>query len=191
MCVRRNCLRFVAISIALMGSASVDANPSSVPQVPQPQHQRKLRTRIAGVFTFPKSDWEKRKFNRARIGDFVEYQSGDGETLYRRTVVEVGDHTLVVKETKPGNRKELNSNLSYSFELPDETPGPGNTVRESAVTVDVQGKRMDSRLIEVVYKDKPLEQRWYSDDVPLGGLVKHVSGGIRVKQILTDYGRGK
>jgi hypothetical protein len=187
----RICLTLFVVLPTLSTSVLVTAGPATVPEPARPEHQRKAHTKLSGVLMLPRSDWEKGKFNQARIGDFVEYQTGDGERMYRRTVEELGDHTLVVLETKFGNRKGPTSHISYSFELPDETPGPGNSVRESADRIDVLGQSTAATLREVVYKNKPLERSWYSDDVPLGGLVKHVGGDGKIKQVLSAYGRGK
>jgi hypothetical protein len=181
---------FINVSMFLV-TLTVTAAPSDVPSPPKPEHQRKSRIKLSGELEFPRSDWEKLKFNQARIGDYIEYRIGDGKRMYRRKIEELGDHTLVVEETQLGSRKQPISHLHYSFELPDETPGPGNSIRESNDKIEVLGQLAPARLREVVYQKKALEQTWYSDDVPLGGLVKHVGGDGRVKQVLTAYGRGK
>lgn len=177
------------LALALKSSVTA-ASPPSVPQTPRPEQRHKSHTKLTAVLKLPRTDWERRKFHQARIGDFVEYESSDGTANYRRTVEEVGDHTLVVVETKSAKSKAAAAHIQYSFELPDEAPGPGNELGEAAGTVAVLGQAMPGRIVEIVYHGKKLEQRWYGDDVPLGGLVKLIRGESEVLQSLTAYGHG-
>jgi hypothetical protein len=189
--IGRNSFALFATVAMLLVSVAATASPSDVPTPPKPEHQRKSHVKLSGDLKFARSDWEKLKFNQARVGDYVEYQMSEGKRICRRKIEEVGDHMLVVEETQLGSRKAPVSHIHYSFELPDEIPGPGNSIRESNDKIEVLGQLKSTRLREVVYKKKPLEQIWYADDVPVGGLVKHVGGDGKVKQVLTAYGRGQ
>jgi hypothetical protein len=190
-CRDRSFLVLIVTMAILLLVARAYASPSDVPAPPKPEHQRKSHTKLSGELKFCRSDWERLKFNQAKVGDYVEYQINDGKRSCRRKVEEIGDHLLVVEETQTGSRKAPVSHIHYSFELADEITGPGNSIRESSDRIEVLGQLMPTRLREVVYKNKALEQSWYADDVPLGGLVKHVGGDGKVKQVLTAYGRGQ
>jgi hypothetical protein len=189
LCFRNSLASFVAVAM-LSVNVVATASPSDVPAPPKPEHQRKSHVTLSGELKFTRSDWERLKLNQAKVGDYVEYQMNEGKRSCRRKVEEIGDHLIVVEETQTGSRKPAVSHIHYSFELPDEITGPGNSIRESNDTIEVLGRLMPTRLREIVYKNKALEQSWYADEVPLGGLVKHVGGDGKVKQVLTAYGRG-
>ena len=175
----------------LFATITATASPSDLPAPPKAEHQRKSHVKLSGELKFARSDWEKLKFNEAKVGDYVEYQMSEGKRFCRRKIEEIGDHFVVVEETQIGSRNAPVSHIHYSFELPDEVPGPGNSVRESIDKIEVLGQLKTTTLREVVYKKKPLEQTWYADDVPVGGLVKHLGGDGKDKQLLTAFGRGQ
>jgi hypothetical protein len=187
--VHRGVTWFSTLSV-LLATITATASPADVPAPPKAEHQRRSHVKLTGELKFARSDWERRKFNQAKVGDYVEYHMNEGKRFCRRKIEEIGDHLVVVEETQIGSHKPV-SHIHYSFELPDESPAPGNSVRESIDRIEVLGQLKTTTLREVVYKKKPLEQTWYADDVPVGGLVKHLGADGKVKQVLTAFGRGQ
>ena len=95
---------------------------------------------VAGKKVFPASDWEKRGYDRSQPGEFVEYRNDAGKLIERREVVEVGDHSLVVKVTNETFGKPHTELQRYDFKLKDEKLGPGALLRTSDDKIKVAGK---------------------------------------------------
>jgi hypothetical protein len=147
--------------------------------------------KIAGKKVFPASDWEKRNYDKSTPGDFVEYRNDAGKLIEHREVVEVGDHSLVIKVTNETFGKPHTELLRYDFTLKDEKLGHGASLRSSDDKIKVAGKMRDVKLEEEVYNDKAYKRTWYLDDVPLGHMVQTGDGSGKLRMILSDYGRGK
>jgi len=147
--------------------------------------------KIAAKKTFPASDWEKRNYDKSKPGDFVEYRNDAGKLIEHREVVEVGDHSLVIKVTNETFGKPHTELQRYDFTLKDQKLGHGATLRSSDDKIKVAGKMQDVKLEEEVLKDKPYKQTWYLDDVPLGHMVQTGDGSGKLRMILSEYGHGK
>lgn len=173
-----------------LGNAAFAATPK--PTLP-PKKPDASVFKIAGVRAFPKTDWETRHLDTAKVGDFAEYVNAKGDLVERLTVVALEDHALTVKigTELDGKGKEKIQFFHYEYKLPDAEAGPGNAFRNSDDKIDVVGKEQPVHLLELTYNNKPVWQEWYSDDVPLGGLVKRAGSEGKVQMVLKEYKRGK
>jgi hypothetical protein len=179
-----------SIVLALLAQGAQAANPKPAKGAkPEPT------AKPDGVRFFPKGDWEARHVNQSKVGDVAEYVNAKGEPVEKLTVTEVGDHRLVVQIEKPapsgGEIHAGTKRITFKFESPDLKAGPGFTLNETDDKLSVLGKVQTVHKVELLSDNKPVWQKWYSDDVPLGGLVQSAKGAGHITMALKDYQRGK
>ena len=70
-------------------------------------------------------------------------------------------------------------------------PEAGISTKTSKEKMKVGNKELECEVIETFKDDKLLTKQWYSDDIPVSGLVKSFNARTKEELVLTRYGRGK
>jgi hypothetical protein len=153
-------------------------------------------TRTASIDRL-KSDWDTTYYKDAKVGDFVEYQDGNGQPLQRLEITEAGDHYVVQSNTvyilnrKDTNAVKMNFTVgepTAKFTVPERT-----TKKTSDSTAKVGSNELKAQLIESYDKSsgKLVNKKWVSPEVPFDGLVREERGDGTVIRTLSSFGRGK
>ena len=161
----------LSVLIAMSVAAFVQAGEKGAPDVPEAP--------VLGEEDIPVS------IARTEVGDWALYALADGSSL-KLTVVERwtehGDDHLVIESamTPPGKggRKKVHVEeelVSVKERVADARDlGPFDFVTEADVLVD--GQKIDAVVVNYVEDGKVVRQSWFSDSVPVYGLVR----GVRI-----------
>ena len=138
----------------------------------------------------PDAYWAK-YLPTAKVGDFVEYKSGNDDNPGRQEVMEVGkDYVIVAKVSYIlGHRSETRT----KFKLQGSSGGKASSA--GGKKPPSKGKETE----EITVGDKKIKcevektaggkvSKWHSSEVPLDGLVKEESRNF--KYTLVDFGHG-
>jgi hypothetical protein len=142
-----------------------------------------------------KSDWNT-YYKDAKVGDFVQYQDGNGQPQSRIEVTEVGDHTVVqVNSTYLAGRK-IDAPVRMNFTVGEPTVKavfPDMTTKKtSETTISAGGNQLRATLTESYDKSgKLVYKKWVSPEVPFDGVVREERGDGTVVKTLVQFGRGK
>ncbi len=149
----------------------------------------------------PKSDQMKPWFKDAKVGDFALYSKAGktaNEYTQRREVTAVSKDAVVVTTTilegpkVPGGLdSRIAFTVRYTFSGTEPKPAEGVTLKSGKEKLKVGEKELECATVEAFKGDTPLSKLWYSDSVPVSGLVKSVNAKTKEEIVLVKHGRGK
>ena len=133
---------------------------------------------------------------QAEVGEWVLYKTGEGNRS-RLTVVEKweehGDVYLIIQNeiTRPKKKRPIvrEERICVSDAVKEVRDlGPEDRVTESEVLV--HGRRIDAVVVNFIKDGRVYRQSYFSEKIPVYGLVRGVNPRSKVKNALTivDYG---
>jgi hypothetical protein len=141
----------------------------------------------------PKSLWKR--MGGFKVGDWAEYVlPTQGNAHCHREIMEVGDHTVVLKVKFISNGKIEESALKLTYDGAElGSDDPHTKIKESTEKIKVLDKEVTVTRIDTLTDGKLTGSMWFTSDVPIDGIVK-LGEGPECKTItmqLVSFGRGK
>ena len=131
----------------------------------------------------------------AKVGEWVRLRSvvqGE-ETIATLRVIEVGDDEVKLESRVAYGGAEIKGAVldrpRRERFLLNRRGGPAQVV-VGKETLEVRGKTLECVTITRKGRRGRVDKRWFSNEVPVDGLVRHERGGKVVKELL-DWGTGE